>query len=631
MAQCGRCGPDGGNDPNARPRVTFRPQRPFVLPDGLGTIQAQLRIDNLTPAERPSSYSATTELLLDVVMARPVRVTEIALRRAADPISFDVTAANPIDLPAGASTIVLRGSTFPMKVEDNGGWTLFLRTEDRTAGYSLAPSLNVIGSEAIAMAEISPPRDLDAAMVSLRASYARTNPGSPISAAEIQYQVRYRAGSASTSITGLSLRSVAAFGPVVIEPAIPVTAVSAGSTGTLSFRQILDPSNAAAMAGLEAMLQNPSSLFAQLRTSGGSGGALLRKPESFTYSVKGTRIASSATPESAQASGLVTVELLRDETGKALAGLAHFGLGASGFTRPGTALSGISFNFPPFRTLAVQSLSNNTTVSASGDTSFYQEYPLLGDDPLLAYLLTPSTFSARLNTAVDALGAITLTAKEPFPQLSSPAMAITQLIPAISTPGSIVSIFGRGFPGQANQTAVTVEGSPVEVLYASPTQVNVRLPETLSVVPSTGPSIRRTLLLVNIPQTTAASSILTVDLVEPFVLFGPAIYFADSINPVQAATPAAAGDRLDIYCTGIALPRTPADDIKYFVKIGSRTQDVQPAPVPGVPGVWKVQADVPTGLAAGTQSVFLYAEIPGHNNVKRRFPVVERGVPLAVK
>ncbi len=625
MAQCGRCGPDGGGDPNSRPRRTLRPQGPILLPDGLGTIQAQLRIDSLTPEQRLSSYSATSELLLDAVMDRAVRLTEVTLRRGTKEITFSITAANPVALPAGRSTVVLRGSTIKDATSSDNGWTLFLRTEARPEGYALNPAFTVAGSEAVALASLSPPRDLEVATVSIRASYLRRTLTSPISAAELQYHVRYRTGNAAASITGLALRSIAAFGPIVIEAPIPSTVVTSGSTGTISFRQILDPSNTAAMAALEAMLQNPSSLYAQLRTSVGNGGALLQKPESFTYAVSGARVTTSATPESAKVSGLVTVETLRDETGKVLAGLANFGLGASGFTRPNTVLTGLTVFVPPVRTLAVQSALNNTSVSASGDTSLYQDYLLLGDDELLTYLLTPATLSARLNTAVDSQGAIVLTAVPPLPELASPAMAITQLLPEISTPGSIVSIFGRSFPARANHAAVTVEGLPAEILYASPNQINIRLPEGLSTAMETSPLIWKTLLLVNIPKATSVTSTLTVDVVEPFIFLGPAIYVAGSGTPVRPATPATAGDQLEIYCTGIAVQT----GLKYFVRIGeSENISAIPEPVPGVPGAWVIRAKVPSGLQPGNQPLTLFALFDGN---PRTFPRVPLDVPLAIR
>ena len=83
---------------------------------------------------------------------------------------------------------------------------------------------------------------------------------------------------------------------------------------------------------------------------------------------------------------------------------------------------------------------------------------------------------------------MTLTAVGPQPELSPPAMAITQVLPAVSTPGSIVSLFGRSLPAQAAQATVSLEGLPVEILYASPTQINLRLPTGLTTTTAPAPS-----------------------------------------------------------------------------------------------------------------------------------------------
>ncbi|MFN7649375.1 MAG: hypothetical protein ACK5UT_17915 [Acidobacteriota bacterium] len=622
-AQCGRCGPDGGGNPPGPPRTSYRPQLPLILPDGLGTIQAQLRIDRLSVDGGQTRYFAVSELLLDAVMDRPVRLTEIALRRPQAQLTFGITAANPLVLPAGRSTVVLRGSTLETTAGE-AGWTLFVQTEERAEGYSLNPAFTLEGAEAIALAHLTPPRDLEGAAVAIRATYLRRTPGSPITAAELQYQVRYRAGNSAAVIAGLALRSVAAFGPTVIEAPIPNTVATAGTSGTITFRQILDPTNAAAMAGLEAMLQNPSSLYVQLRTAAGNGGALLRTPESLTYEVRGERILTSSTPETASTGGLVTIHTLRNEAGTVLAGLANISLAARGFTRPGAVLTGFTVEGPPARVLPLQPDLNDTRFNATGDTVVYQDYPLLGDDPLLAYLLKPGLFRARLNTTIDAQGVMTLTAVGPQPELSPPTMAITQVLPAVSTPGSIVSLFGRSLPAQAAQAAVSLEGLPVEILYASPTQINLRLPPglTTTTAPAPSPSLLRTLLLVNLPEATTARATLTVDVVEPFIFNRPSIFFAGSRRPVLPESPAGAGDLLDIYCTGITL----RPDIRYTVRIGDQAA-ASVVPQPSGPGAWVLRATVPTGLAPGNQPVSVFATFDNG----RVFPRAAQAVALAVR
>jgi uncharacterized protein (TIGR03437 family) len=219
---------------------------------------------------------------------------------------------------------------------------------------------------------------------------------------------------------------------------------------------------------------------------------------------------------------------------------------------------------------------------------------------------------------------MTLTAVGPQPELSPPAMAITKVLPDVSTPGSIVSLFGRSLPAQAAQATVSLEGLPVEILYASQTQLNLRLPTglTTTTAPAPSPSLLRTLLLVNLPEATTARATLTVDVVEPFIFNGPSIFFAGSRRPVLPESPAAAGDLLDIYCTGITL----RPDIRYTVRIGDQAA-ASVVPQPSGPGAWVLRATVPTGLAPGNQPVSVFARFDND----QVFPRAAQAVPLAVR
>jgi uncharacterized protein (TIGR03437 family) len=139
---------------------------------------------------------------------------------------------------------------------------------------------------------------------------------------------------------------------------------------------------------------------------------------------------------------------------------------------------------------------------------------------------------------------------------------------------------------------VTLNGSALPLLYVSDTQINFYVPQ--DAVQGDG------VLAVLAPSGRQASSAVTVGTLQP------AIFAA-------AGAPAAAGDYIEIYCTGLgathalgALEQTVATPVVYLggVRMAASYSGLSGG---GLPGLYQVNVQVPTGLAAGPQPLAIVA------------------------
>jgi uncharacterized protein (TIGR03437 family) len=166
-------------------------------------------------------------------------------------------------------------------------------------------------------------------------------------------------------------------------------------------------------------------------------------------------------------------------------------------------------------------------------------------------------------------------------------------------------------PTQANGLQVLLGLTPLPILYASSGQMNVQVPYSvplntqyqLSVVTQTG---------LSVPQP------LTVASAQPGIFTSNgegtgqgSIVKSDGVTLAQAGTPAAIGETVTIYCTGLgivspavaegAAPTTASRTVNpVTVTIGGINAPVAYAGVtPGLPGMNQVNAVVPSGIATG--------------------------------
>ena len=191
-------------------------------------------------------------------------------------------------------------------------------------------------------------------------------------------------------------------------------------------------------------------------------------------------------------------------------------------------------------------------------------------------------------------------------------------------PGELISIFGAGLaatpasatqvplPTQLSGAQVTVNGVAAPLLYASPQQLNVQIPlETQSgtanvqVTPSEGAST------MTVQVVATAPAIFSLDQQGT----GPgAILHGTTYQVVSDSNPAAAGEIISIFCTGLgavnppaqtgAIPPDPPSQSAAAVQVSVAGVTVQPlyaGVAPGYPGLYQINAQVPAGTPAGAE------------------------------
>jgi len=206
------------------------------------------------------------------------------------------------------------------------------------------------------------------------------------------------------------------------------------------------------------------------------------------------------------------------------------------------------------------------------------------------------------------------------------------------SPGAIARIEGRwltqgetasdpsGGSLQLAGTSIEIEGRPVAILDASPSQIDMLCPEAGPA--STFEIVVRTSGLVSAPfkttQSTVAPGIFTADSSgsgQGLVSLAGETKLAMVRNYLSAAEPARAGDRIAILATGIGA----ASNV--LVRIGDAEFPAQAVtPVAGRPGVSQITAVVPDDAAAGIATPL---SIVGH--LADGSPVRSNSVSVAIE
>jgi hypothetical protein len=586
-AQCGRCGPDGGPPDTivgSSETLLFRSLRPEVLPDGLGTLSTLIRSHRVALDRFNTTSISTFEFVLDANLVRPINILSLELRvPSGNPISLGASPTSPITLPAGPSSLALQGPRIGLLPLSSGSYSLFARTSERPEGFALGSLADA--SEFVTLA--NPP----SAAVALRTTTTRLADSS-VTVADLDFQVR---STTPTTPTSLLLRLGGPAGPVAFT--VPL---SSSLTGRLVVDAVASPSALA----LAAFLLDPENLFAELRAGSTSlGAAPFRRPETLSYGVANANL----DPNSPLTAGTLTLHALRSPDGDILAALASYTLAYRGFS-PGITLSQLTLSTPGSPILTLAGARNGLTVNSLGSGALFQSFPLLPNDLLLDSFLNPKPVTASLNSQPALRFAYTDT----IASLPAPGVAVTRIVPPISTPGSVISIFGRSFPARP---LVTVGAIPGEILYAGPTQINILVPPSVP--------IGRTTLYVLSPDAVSNPTPIYVDVTEPFIFSdasGPAVFFTDSGLPVRPNAPAAGGSSLTVYCTGLALE----PQLTYSVRIagGVVAGRLIPERAPGMPGIWTLTFSMPTsGLLPGPQSLIVEGVFDGRPRVFPSAPV----------
>jgi uncharacterized protein (TIGR03437 family) len=218
---------------------------------------------------------------------------------------------------------------------------------------------------------------------------------------------------------------------------------------------------------------------------------------------------------------------------------------------------------------------------------------------------------------------------------SPPAVSANGVVNAASyspgiTPGSIATIFGSNLAAGSTAQAtalplpyrlaniqVMVNGSAAQLYYASDGQVNFLAP-----APMNGDTAE---IVIRTSAGTSTAYHATVLPTAPGIFFDSgtgngAILIAGTAQ-TTLDRPAAAGDVIEIYCTGLG-PTISSDGYDVTtttpqVRIGGIAASVQfSGRAPGYPGLYQINAAVPSGLPSGVQPLSVEMNGASSNDVK---------------
>ncbi|HEY2015032.1 MAG TPA: hypothetical protein VGH38_16100, partial [Bryobacteraceae bacterium] len=229
---------------------------------------------------------------------------------------------------------------------------------------------------------------------------------------------------------------------------------------------------------------------------------------------------------------------------------------------------------------------------------------------------------SQLQLAVDGLSSVSLT-------LSSGATApvVTSVVNAASfakgiAAGALEAVTGVNLAGGQTATApypwpatlagvrVSLNGSPLPLIYVSDTQINFYVPQETP----QGDGV----LTVVTPSGAQATSAVNVSALQPGIFAGAVLHAGTGVSALSA--PVQAGDFIEIYCTGLG-PTHPAGALQQTVLSPVVFMGAVPVtPVfsgltPGLLGLYQVNVQVPAGLAPGVQPLLLSINLAHSNEV----------------
>jgi len=214
---------------------------------------------------------------------------------------------------------------------------------------------------------------------------------------------------------------------------------------------------------------------------------------------------------------------------------------------------------------------------------------------------------SQLKLSVEAAPTVTLTLNA-----GSAAPVIGAVVNAASfvaggSPGSLATFFGVNLTG----ATVLLNGIDVRPFYASDTQVNFYIPAETP--------LGANVVTVNAPSGLQASSTVNLVAVQPGIFSGAVVHSGTVVSALT--TPVAAGEFIEIYCTGLGPTRNSRGlsltTVTPAVYLGATA--VTPSfsgLAPGFVGLYQVNVQIPAGLTSGTLSLIITSGNAYSNEVK---------------
>ncbi|HBY59574.1 MAG TPA: hypothetical protein DEH78_07105 [Solibacterales bacterium] len=259
------------------------------------------------------------------------------------------------------------------------------------------------------------------------------------------------------------------------------------------------------------------------------------------------------------------------------------------------------------------------------------------ENGLVRFTWTPGSSPLNeLKAVVEASSepALTLTALSRPAVLDPGAVNAASYFPGL-TPGGFASVFGAnlaagfpatatlalGYPERLGGAQVTVNGTPVPLVYVSDRQINFLVPANLPLTGTEAEVVITTRLGSSVPVRYPLRAIHPGIFYDTATNYGAVLIANTGVSTVER--PAAAGQFLEIYCTGLgpfrsAFPAPPETTTTPEVFLGDRPVRVLYSGGTTFPGLYQVNIEIPAGLPSGDVNLRIRSGGLDSNQVKVR-------------
>lgn len=570
-------------------------------------------------------------------------------------VGTDLSANNPVSHAGGAGRVFR-----PVAVTDRA---LLERIVNRPEGFyaNMHTSVNPGGvmrgqlarAEMLVLRTVMSPLNEIPAIPNLDASgganivaLAVRDASGQIVSGSVDFDISYRF-TGGAEATGLHIHN----GPAGINAGVVIgtdlnarTPISVSGRGSI-FRTV-EVASGPALEALRGLFVNPRGYYANLHTTVNTGGAI-RGQLQFTGPTTLRRNLSPANEMppiaglEAQAAATITAHVTRDHAGEITSGTVIFDLTHQ--FPPNTEFTGLHIHDAPAGQNSGVVISSGLSrfVSVSGAGNIYRVVNITPEDTaalaaLNGLLANPENYYVNLHTAIHTGGAVRAQLGDPVrapPLVNAGGIIAAALDPALTSaaPGGLISLFGANLAKTAadasgmdspvlpiiiNGTDVRIGGQHVPLLYVSANQINAQVPFELAAGNAQVFVVRSGVFSapVSLAVRAAAPAIFALP-------SGAAVLKNQDLSLVSADNPAAAGDILLIFCTGLGVVRPPATtgqpapigpialtQAQAAVTIGGRTAEVLgSALTPGFVGLYQVAVRMPEGVPPGRQPIVITA------------------------
>jgi uncharacterized protein (TIGR03437 family) len=595
-----------------------------------------------------------------------VSLTGLHIHRGAAGINGPVTintgiggAAGPIDDATGKGTIARQAQvasdataaldTIRGMLADPSGFYVNMHTSvypgGAIRGQLQRAEMTVLMGLMSTLNEVPAITELTASSITSVVILSTFNDSGGLTSAQIIFDANYTFP-AQVTFTGFHIHTGGSTvnGSVVINTGIGGGANSVvsdpGGSGNLHYEVELPMTNAAAVSAVSRLPYYPGDYYVNLHTTTYPGGVIraqLRSTDNMVFPV--AMLPSNEVPAvpglNARADGTVSVRTLCNPDGSVAAGVVIFD--ANCRFPADTTFTG--FHIHDGTAGNNGSVAINTGIrseaSATGAGNLYRIATVTtaaGLATLNSLVKDPEKHYVNLHSSVNPGGAVRAqlaAASVQTPVVGPIISAVSD--PALKTvaPGGLMTIFGSSFakvatdlsgwagdslPASLNGVKVTFGGGQdAPVVAVSPTHVVIQVPVNAAPGPQT--------VLVTNSNGLGSSGTVTVAAAAPALWFdalGGLVLKNSDFSLVRPANPAAAGDILLIYSTGLGqttqpqqtgkpVPQSPfAETGDVSVTIGGGNAEViYSIASPGFVGLYQTAVRMPAGVSAGNAGVTL--------------------------